>query len=155
MIFAAGTFKSHKYSIRNPYLHRTNFTMKLLLSAVCIIATSLAFPSPHAVTGDAPDVIQLVQVVPDTAASCQPGLTYCFGQIVEDLRVNKQTILHQYCDQQFEYDAQSCHACKKWPWPLDYCWDGPSAWNSVFECKGEQEYTFKTRCSWCEAGKCV
>jgi hypothetical protein len=69
--------------------------------------------------------------------------------------VDKQRILHQYCDQEFRNDALSCHACKKWPWPLDYCWDGPGAWNSVFECTEGLEYTFKERCNWCEAGKCV
>lgn len=83
---------------------------------------------------------------------CSPSPTSITDFI---LAVPEQTILHQYCDQQFEVDAQSCHGCHKYPWPLDYCWDGPGAWNSVFTCKGGQEYEFAERCNWCEAGQCV
>ncbi|KAH7093244.1 hypothetical protein FB567DRAFT_514964 [Paraphoma chrysanthemicola] len=131
--------------------------MKIYLVAITIFANAFALPSSHSSASNEAETVAFepAQVLPSDGANCQPGLRYCYGQIVQDLKVNKQTILHQYCDQRYEWDALSCHACKKFPWPLDYCWDGPGAWNSVFECKGGQQYTFKERCNWCQAGKCV
>jgi len=66
-----------------------------------------------------------------------------------------QTLLHQYCDQQYTFDALSCHACKK-PWPMPTCGASPAAWNSIFTCNSGQSYDFAVRCeNWCEAGACV
>jgi hypothetical protein len=141
--------------------------MKSYFALTTVIALVAAVPSPNN------DGVSNAISSTSTVANCQPNVSYCFEQIVQDLGtstfvphmwfdnademqgVPKQTILHQYCDQEFEYDALSCHACHKFPWPLDYCWDGPGAWNSVFTCKSGNEYVFKERCDWCEAGMCV
>lgn len=150
--------------------------MKLLPAICACISAITALPS--STTRNDVELSSLPLATPIVAIrNCEPGLAYCFAQIVNDLgssfpplsplsttsisatyfivAVPKQTILHQYCDEQYTVDALSCHACHKLPWPLDYCWDGPGAWNSVFTCKGGQEYTFKERCDWCEAGRCT
>ncbi|KAF1911473.1 hypothetical protein BDU57DRAFT_524617 [Ampelomyces quisqualis] len=123
--------------------------MKFFFALCTLIALAVALPSPSS------DGVSSADTSTSAVANCQPGVSYCYKQIVQDLGVPKQTILHQYCDQQFEYDALSCHACHKFPWPLDYCWDGPGAWDSVFTCQGGTEYVFKERCDSCEAGKCM
>ncbi|KZM26038.1 uncharacterized protein EKO05_0005859 [Ascochyta rabiei] len=92
-----------------------------------------------------------------TAGQCKIGQRYCFGAIVGDLNVTKQDILHQYCNQKYKNDWQSCNRCKR-PWAMPECWDGPGAWASVFECKGPEVYKWVERCegsgSICSGGTC-
>ncbi|KAF1923158.1 uncharacterized protein M421DRAFT_332054 [Didymella exigua CBS 183.55] len=76
-----------------------------------------------------------------TSGHCHVGQHYCFNYIIDDLRVAKQDILHQYCDQRAAYDWQSCNTCKRVPVPLPNCWDGPGVWSSLFNCTGPK--TFK------------
>jgi hypothetical protein len=61
--------------------------MKLFWAAITIIATTAALPSPNARAGTEVEAIAFepAQVVPNEAANCQPGVKYCFGQIVQDL----------------------------------------------------------------------
>ncbi|KAJ4991943.1 hypothetical protein SVAN01_02538 [Stagonosporopsis vannaccii] len=93
-----------------------------------------------------------------TAAQCHTGQHYCFSEIIDDLiEVSKQDVLHQYCDQKYKNDWQSCNTCKR-PWPMPNCWDGPGAWASVFKCTGPETYEWVGRCegegSICAAGTC-
>ncbi|OAL06361.1 hypothetical protein IQ06DRAFT_267102 [Phaeosphaeriaceae sp. SRC1lsM3a] len=127
--------------------------MKLISIIIAYSSFALALPSSTITNDTAPSSSR--NLTRPAIPSCEPGREYCYEQIVKDLAVPNQTILHQYCDEQYKYDALSCHGCKKVPWPMDECWDGPGAWNSVFTCKSGQEYGFATRCNWCEAGKCV
>ncbi|KAF2853245.1 hypothetical protein T440DRAFT_497198 [Plenodomus tracheiphilus IPT5] len=93
---------------------------------------------------------------PSPVKNCQPGMKYCLNQIISDLGVDMQNILHQYCETQYTFDALSCHACKKFPVPLPECGAAPAAWNSIFTCNSGQTYDFAVRCeNWCEAGECV
>ncbi|KAH6633421.1 hypothetical protein C7974DRAFT_171021 [Boeremia exigua] len=91
------------------------------------------------------------------AAQCDIGQHYCFGAIIDDLKVAKQDILHQYCDQKYKNDWQSCNTCKR-PWAMPDCWDGQGAWLSVFECTGPETYKWVGRCegegSICSGGTC-
>lgn len=171
--------------------------MKLLSIILSFVLLVAALPSREVQRSQSAELMQRSSAA---AANCQPGVVYCFNQIVSDLRkflirsciarplgsrfcrliprarpppfpllssppfdagyllysgVDQQTILHQYCDQQSVFDAQSCWGCKR-PFPLPNCWAGPGAWNSAFECVNGNTYTFKRRCSsWCEAGECV
>ncbi|KAF2621623.1 hypothetical protein BU25DRAFT_495671 [Macroventuria anomochaeta] len=92
-----------------------------------------------------------------TAGQCHNGQHYCFSAIIDDLRAAKQDILHQYCNQKYESDWQSCNRCKR-PWAMSDCWDGPGVWASVFECTGMETYKWVGRCegkgSVCSGGTC-
>jgi hypothetical protein len=61
--------------------------MELLWAAITIITTTAALPSPNAPAGNEVEAVAFepAQVVPNEAANCQPGVKYCFGQIVQDL----------------------------------------------------------------------
>ncbi|KAH3904695.1 hypothetical protein HBH56_231060 [Parastagonospora nodorum] len=128
--------------------------MKIYLALVACGSIVAAIPAPQNY-GNGHEAMSWSSPLVDAGASCQPGYDYCYGQIIGDLRIDPQIILRQYCDVQFEHDALSCHACKKWPWPLDTCGSGPGAWKSVFTCVSGDKYTFKERCDTCEAGKCL
>ncbi|KAH7384676.1 hypothetical protein BKA66DRAFT_549193 [Pyrenochaeta sp. MPI-SDFR-AT-0127] len=125
--------------------------MNLLLCLINLITLAASRPSPDVQSSDAIEGVQHSLA----KANCEPGRVYCFGQLTQDLGVDQQNLLHQYCNQQFKYDAQSCHGCKR-PFPVPNCFASPGAWNSVFVCKGSERYDFAYRCDkWCEDGKCV
>ncbi|KAH9861150.1 hypothetical protein IAQ61_010887 [Plenodomus lingam] len=128
--------------------------MKQSLCLVPFLALVSAIPSVQVQAIRSATSINFAADTP--AKNCEPGLIYCLNQIISDLGVEPQNILHQYCDTQFTYDALSCHACTKVPVPLPNCAASPGAWNSAFECKSGQTYEFSVRCErWCEAGMCV
>lgn len=130
------------------------FKMKQSLCLVPFLALVSAIPSVQVQAIRSATSINFAADTP--AKNCEPGLIYCLNQIISDLGVEPQNILHQYCDTQFTYDALSCHACTKVPVPLPNCAASPGAWNSAFECKSGQTYEFSLRCErWCEAGMCV
>lgn len=130
------------------------FKMKQSLCLVPFLALVSAIPSVQVQAIRSATSINFAADTP--AKNCEPGLIYCLNQIISDLGVEPQNILHQYCDTQFTYDALSCHACTKVPVPLPNCAASPGAWNSAFECKSGQTYEFSVRCErWCEAGMCV
>ncbi|KAF1831741.1 hypothetical protein BDW02DRAFT_632579 [Decorospora gaudefroyi] len=125
--------------------------MKLLLATLSLVALAAANPSPAQhinVREDAPTGPS----IGDTK-DCDPGQTYCLVQVIYEMGVPEQTILHSYCEEQYKIDAISCHACTKFPFPMENCTAEYPAWNSAFTCLGDQEYTFAHRCkNWCDPG---
>jgi hypothetical protein len=72
----------HSIDILLNYLHQS-IIMKIFLAIVAFVTIVTAFPAPR--NGNETEAKSFTYTAKKVDANCQPGLDYCYQQIVEDL----------------------------------------------------------------------